>query len=315
VLDYELKLQRAAKHLKDLDRDAAAWLGAGHYTVRYEVDLDAKWDGPIPPGTHGVPEGTGVYYLAGAVYLFGNEGPDLGPEGVELGQNVVTAYASIDEQPPRDPISVLIGDVLHNMRSALDHLAYALADAYTNPLTEDISSRSEFPIFGDEDRKGRLGRGATLFQSGVAKIQGWNPAAKTAVEGLQPYKRGNDFREDPLWALQELDRISKHRLLHTGVGGFAGTTWHRDGFHNVRCIGPGLIQSFAGAIETDTPISRIYGVHPVDPSAEMRVEINPAIDIVLGEETSYAGDPVLRTLSLIQAHIVSTVVPTLTPFL
>jgi len=315
LLDYELKLQRAAKHLEDLNHEIAGWLEGDHYSVRCEIDLDARWSGPIPPGTHGVPETSSVYYLGGAVYLFENDGPKLGPEGAEFGQGVVTAYASVDEQPPREVISVLIGDALHNMRSALDHLAYALTNAYTPSLTDEIGSRSEFPIFGDEDRKGRLGKGVTLFQSSLAKIQGWDPAAKAVVEGLQPYKRGNDFREDPLWALQELDRIGKHRLLHTGAGGFDGTMWHTDGFRNVRCIGPGLIQSHGGTVETETPISRIYGIHPVDPNAEMHVKISPVIDVVLGEETFYAGEPVRRTLGVIHAHIVNVVVPTLTPFL
>jgi len=314
VFDYELKLGRALKHLQDLDREIRGWLGADHYSVRYEIDLNAKWDGPIPPGRYGVPDNSAAYFLAGSVFVPG-QGPGTAPEGVEFGQGLVTAFASVDEQPPRDPIGVLIGDALHNMRSALDQLAYALASAFTKPLPEEIGRRSEFPIFGDEDTKGTPNMGSKLFNGGLGKIQGWNPAAQAVVEGLQPYKRGHDFRHDPLWALHELDRISKHRLLHTGVAGFAGTAWTIQEFRNVRCIGPGLIQSLAGTVETDTPISRIYGVHPIDPAANMHMEINPAIDIALGDETVYGGEPVLRSLATIHNHLVAVVVPALAPFL
>src|SRR6266481_8747888 len=45
-------------------------------------------------------------------------------------------------QDPRDLLLMLIGDVLHNLRSALDHSAWSLAGAKAN-------SGTEFPIFTD----------------------------------------------------------------------------------------------------------------------------------------------------------------------
>jgi hypothetical protein len=311
-----LKLCRAHKHLEDLNGHVQEWLGSGHHTVRYEFDLDARWNGPVPPGKHGVAPNTGVYYLAGAVFIPG-QGPGTAPEGVEFGRGIVTALASASEQPPRDPISVLVGDALHNLRSALDTLAYALARAYTEPLTQEIIEASEFPIFGDESRKGTTGMGANLFRdNGRPKIQGWHPDAQTAVEGLQPYKRGADFRQDPLWALYELDRVSKHRLLHTAVAGHTGMLWDTQAFRNIRCIGPGLIHSFGGYVETDTPIGRIFGIHPIDPGAEMHVEIGPAMGIAFSQDTPvYAAEPVLESLGTIYQHIVDVVLPTVTPYL
>jgi hypothetical protein len=326
MLDHELKLRRAAKHLQDLDAEIKSWLNAGHYSVRYEFDLETTWDGPIPPVLHGVPPGGAAYYLAGGVFIPG-QGPGTAPDGAEFGQSVVTAYASVAEQPSREPISVLIGDALHNMRSALDTLAYALATAFSQPLTHELASGSEFPIFGDEDRKGTTGVGSGLFHqrtrkglpapgSGLAKTQGWDPRAQTVVEGLQPYKRGNDFRSDPLWILHDLDRVSKHRLLHTGVASFAGTLWDLERFTNVRCLGPGLIQSFGGAVQTDTPIGRIIGIHPIDPSTEMHVGINPAMDVAFGDQAPVSvGQPVLATSNAIYMHIRDFVLPPLARFL
>ena len=67
------------------------------------------------------------------------------------------------EAPPVDTLSVIIGDALHNMRLALDALAYTLSCAYTNPLPQDMASSSEFPIFGDEDAHGTSGVGSARF--------------------------------------------------------------------------------------------------------------------------------------------------------
>ena len=69
--DHELKLERAAKHLKDVTAEIGLWLGGDRYSVRYEFDLNAHWAGPIPPGP--ISDG-GSYYLAGSVFIPG-QGP------------------------------------------------------------------------------------------------------------------------------------------------------------------------------------------------------------------------------------------------
>src|SRR6266498_3307458 len=56
-----------------------------------------------------------------------------------------TTFFATAEQPPVDPISLLVGDCLHNLRSALDLLAYALAQRYTVPLPQEVAESSEFP--------------------------------------------------------------------------------------------------------------------------------------------------------------------------
>jgi hypothetical protein len=97
------------------------------------------------------------------------------------------------------------------MRSGLDHLAYALAAAHTVPLPADFAEESEFPIFGDRDRQGRLGTGVSRFANtgrggGLHKIRGVDPRAQAIIEGSQPHQRGQDFASDPLWKLHELSR-------------------------------------------------------------------------------------------------------------
>lgn len=327
TLDHELKLGRAFKHLMDLQTEGDRWVGGDHHTIRYEYDPDARWDGPVPPGNPN-PDTMSTYYLASGVFIPG-QGPGTIPNGVGFGWGKMEALVTA-EQPPNDNLSVLIGDFLHNLRSCLDNLAYTLAASHTSPLPDDLAHSSEFPIFGDEDRAGNTGVGSAMFHqlrkngdpapgSGLHKIRGWHPDAQTAVEGLQPYHRGNAYGEDLLWLLHDLDRIDKHRLLHTTVASSFGTLMEPGTSRNIRCIGPGFMRVFGGAVDTDTPIALIYGIHPIDPSTEVHVEIRPALDIGLEPQTPVASvatrTPLVRLLTDIYTHIGGTVIPSLTPFL
>jgi hypothetical protein len=89
-----------------------------------------------------------------------------------------------------------IGDLLHNLRSALDHLAWELVVANGQQPTRDTS----FPISDNEPRfKYNLQR----------KLNGASAVARTAVENLKPYKGGYD----DLWRIHNLNIIDKHRMI------------------------------------------------------------------------------------------------------
>ena len=83
--------------------------------------------------------------------------------------------------------------------SSLNFLAYDLALAHTGPLSDKAAEEIAFPIFGDVDRKGQFGEGPRMFRKNAPKrIRSMAPGAQTEIEGLQPYKRGSAFTEDPL---------------------------------------------------------------------------------------------------------------------
>jgi hypothetical protein len=83
-----------------------------------------------------------------ALAFTGREPPPFGfrVEERELSDEVVeyTLYAVVREQPPRD-FAPMIGDAIHNIRSALDHLVYELVPAN---LRDTV--RTQFPIFTKE---------------------------------------------------------------------------------------------------------------------------------------------------------------------
>jgi hypothetical protein len=115
------------------------------------------------------------------------------------------------------PLVAVAGDIVQNLRSALDHLAYQLAEVGTPSTTP--SEWVAFPIVRDpKDYEAAKAR----------KVQGMRPEAVKAIDDLKPYKGGND----PLWRLHELNNINKHRfnftMFRNGLflgDGFDGHYW------------------------------------------------------------------------------------------
>src|SRR5262249_50802169 len=107
---------------------------------------------------------------------------------------------TLKQNPTPIDIGLTLSDAFYALRSGLDQLAWQLA-LITNPTpSRDVC----FPIYGelkpDTPKK---------FKKATADM----PAGAIAlIEELQPYKRGTDFRADPLWQLGELCNTDKHRI-------------------------------------------------------------------------------------------------------
>ena len=93
-------------------------------------------------------------------------------------------------------IAVIAGDVLQNLRTALDYIAWQICPAsLRHPQTS-------FPVSDN----------ATKYEAEkLRKIKGMPQAAIDAIDATKPYKGGNDT----LWRLHRLNIIDKHRLLLT----------------------------------------------------------------------------------------------------
>jgi hypothetical protein len=88
------------------------------------------------------------------------------------------------------------GDAIHNLRSALDHLAWQLSHWDNWKPTE----RCAFPIgFSLEDYNHKK----------VTAVKGMSPEAQKAIDLRKPYKHGNDL----LYAIHRLNIVDKHHQL------------------------------------------------------------------------------------------------------
>ena len=111
--------------------------------------------------------------------------------------------------------SVILGEILHNLRSALDHIITDLTVAESgHPLEQ-----TEFPIFEDEaaffalrTKGGQAGQPAP--NSGLFKIRGVSPAARAVIQGLQPFESAKVGKIASLLIVHNLNIIDKHRTIN-----------------------------------------------------------------------------------------------------
>ena len=186
---------------------------------------------------------------------------------------------------PRLPASAIAtaGDVVHNLRSALDHLAHQLVVVGT-PNAEP-SRLIEFPIAKD----------ATAYESKkAAKVEGMRPEAVKAIDALQPYKGG--CRGDILWRIHDLDNHDKHRTHFTVA-------------HDYLLFADWMPSEYLVRIAS-TP--HFAGVESFDASVQedMQLEVEKAV----GEPEIVQGNPLLPTLHEM-VEFVDTLVTSFVPFL
>lgn len=97
-------------------------------------------------------------------------------------------------------IALSLGDFVYNLRSGLDQLAWQLCLSGGG----DPGRETMFPIHDKDDQKSE-----ETFRK---RVKGMPPDAIDIIKELQPYQRGSDYRQHPLWQLNELGNIDKHRL-------------------------------------------------------------------------------------------------------
>ena len=108
---------------------------------------------------------------------------------------------------PGPEVGIIVGDVVHQLRSCLDHLMCQLVfDRTKNPADRE---QTQFPIFESEPKfhdhklygflRHRLGDSSPEF---------------TAINESQPYERyAGTPMNDPLYFIAKLDNIDKHRAI------------------------------------------------------------------------------------------------------
>jgi hypothetical protein len=163
----------------------------------------------------------------------------------------------------------IVGDCLHNLRSALDHLAWQLVILDG----KKPNFNTNFPIRIEADTAKPLLRPEVCRQDIL-----------DAVEAVQPYADRGNPADSPLlnllWPLHRLNIIDKHRLLvvvvHTLNLGETYWGWGGDNpaptfyFHPV-------------AVEEDGTVVASFDFHGHQPLAEFRP--NAALHLVVNEKT------------------------------
>jgi len=141
----------------------------------------------------------------------------------------IILYAEPVQEPPMLEWSGIIGDIVHNLRSALDHLLWqlTLANGHTPPAViprkrnapggkwRDIS----FPIHLAPYPVDHLGNLIPWVRAKEPKsLWGIGPSLRADLQRLQPFNHGQDAPKKPLAVLDELWNTDKHR--HLALTGF-----------------------------------------------------------------------------------------------
>jgi hypothetical protein len=134
--------------------------------------------------------------------------PDLYSIGIEKGEAwyideelVVTIYKSKEEL--RYTAALIIGDVYHNLRSALDLLWFEIVSA-----TGLQTKWTRFPIL--DTRQELIGKLGTALKKGqISQI-----VYELVLDTIKPYEEGNFL----LWSVEEANLIDKHQLLIPNFG-------------------------------------------------------------------------------------------------
>ncbi|HUF54607.1 MAG TPA: hypothetical protein VMR52_12665 [Dehalococcoidia bacterium] len=123
---------------------------------------------------------------------------------LEVGEDYVPSFPNlsigifrINHEPPMH-LNLILGDYIHNVRSALDHLFWQLC-LLEDPDTDEFG---QFPIFARTD-DGSMGR----LKGTLKRV---HPDAAITLKGMQPHNRRDGFRYAKLWQLARLDNVDKH---------------------------------------------------------------------------------------------------------
>jgi len=122
--------------------------------------------------------------------------PDDDPEALQDLNRIVRDLRI----PPR--IGILAGEVIHQTRSALDHIATALVLANKGTVT----SQTQFPIYPYKPSSEK----ESLRYEG--QIRGMTQSAKALIDGMQPCNTPDPLNH-PLTLLKRLNNIDKHQAL------------------------------------------------------------------------------------------------------
>ena len=199
---------------------------------------------------------------------------------------------------PTPAFSVIAGEVVHHLRSSLDHLLHALI--VKNPRGKPANN-NQFPICITKSSFERA------VKSGV--IKGVSPKAWTIIERLQPH-RDTEPRDAPLAILNQFSNIDKHRLLVVVTSAMA--------IPNLLHFGPGNMADYEIAkftperwaghvVRTSESGSELLRIQFRRARPDMQVNANFTPQITFEEFGRKQFEPVIPSLTHLHDTVVKTV--------
>jgi hypothetical protein len=155
--------------------------------------------------------------LKGKLKEWRDSGPYVPIKKIKAKGRRHSVIVNVKNKPSIQSWSLIAGDAIHNLRSALDHLAVAICRDQVKQLTEKEERAIQFPICDTPENFEEFIK-RRLKPLVVAKSPILNP-----IRLLQPYSR-SQFRHSSglmlpplLGLLRDFDDADKHRLLNVVI--------------------------------------------------------------------------------------------------
>jgi hypothetical protein len=207
---------------------------------------------------------------------------------------------------PSPAWSPIVGDIVYNVRSALDHLAWQLVIRNErNPR----SHRPQFPIFTrdpldpsiysdpEEAKRARV--------SWKNQVRGMHKADVELLKRLQPYNGPDSPDDHPLARLNQLSNWDKHREFH-----FAGQAFmdYRIGVKAMKDVRVKLLylKSRGEGLKDGDIIAR-YGVVATGPNPKLDMNLKVFFDVAFGEGSPLEGLGIKETFPTLINHVMDII--------
>ena len=195
-------------------------------------------------------------------------------------------------QATAEAFALIVGDYIHSLRSALDHLAWALVTvANKRTLSKEHERQIAFPVISThpKDFWGTVTVGHLTLEQGLV------------LESFQPYRAIGMEKTTPLADLNALWNLDKHRLLTPIKVSLSGE------------VGPVFSATDAqivGEPKWDPEVTLVDGTdvawvtaEPTGPNPKVNMD-RFSVDVTFGERDRLITD--LPTLMYLTTHIVES---------
>lgn len=181
-------------------------------------------------------------------------------------------------------VALRAGDIIHVLRSSLDHFAYVIARK---------SDTTAFPIWRKPQRPS-----ATQYESLIAsKLPGISKPIRDLFLSMEPYEGGN---HEPLWALDYLDIVDKHRLILDTFGASVGLSINFALYTRlIYNLSEEQMPDQFATWSLNEPRYPLSGdeILTANLDEESQHYMDPVVHVVFGEPKSLEGEPILPTLA------------------
>lgn len=214
-------------------------------------------------------------------------------------------------------LSAAVGDAVANMRSALDYVAYELACHHAGKMSPREEAATWFPICIDkvsfeqffvEGKKGKL-RNRLYGDRERKALQCVQPFAlveEARALGVEPSTDPqNDLLTDHAYALNALWNIDKHRRLPGLAWTLSGPVWWPGDVEGPAYRWVPHVRELA-PLQGNTVLGELRGVPQ---SGRPQVDLCHEIDLVLNDDPSPYGSPLVARLESLHQSLAGWVIP------